>query len=104
MPREAESEDGHHKERAGEELDDRVLPRDPVSAATALPLQEKEAENGDIVIRLDRRPTIGTSGTRDNDTLTLGESVDADIAKTPHDESEHEAYGDAQGIAHDLRS
>ena len=104
MPREAESEDGHRKERAGEELDDRVLPRDPVSAAPALPLEEKEAENGDIVICLDRRPTIGTSGARDNDALTLGESMDADIAKTPHDESQHEADRDAQGIIHGLRS
>ena len=104
MPREAESEDGHRKERAGDEFDDRVLPRDPVSAAPALPLEEKEAKNGDVVIRLDRRPTIGTSGARDNDAFPLGESMDADIAKTPHEESQHEADRDAQGITHGLRS
>ena len=104
MPREAESEDGHRKERAGEELDDRVLPRDPVPAAPALRLEEKEAEHGDIVISFDRRPTIGTSGARNNDALTLRESVDADVAKTPHDESKHETDRDAQGINHGLRS
>jgi hypothetical protein len=104
MPREAESKDGHRKERAGEELDDRVLPRDPVSAAPALSLEEEEAQNGDIVIRFDRRPTVGTSGARDNDALALGESMDADIAETPHDESQHEANRDAQRIIHGLRS
>lgn len=100
VPRETEPKNGQGKERSGEELYDRVLPRDPVATAPAFPLEQEEAEQGDVVVGLDGGPTSGTVGAGHDDALPLRDAMDAHITEAPDNESQQETDSDQKRITH----
>jgi len=85
----AETEEPEEEARR-EELHGEVARGDGTAAGAAAPAEEEPGEEGDIVVRPDRRPAARAVRRRGDDRLFAREPVDADVQETPDDCAEHE--------------
>lgn len=78
----------HPKDERSQHFNSWILPRDRFLARTALATQQQIADNGNVVIRLDRFFAFRTARVREHHRLLCRKPGDTDIQKTTDDQAE----------------